>query len=108
MTSVTFPFVDSIVPYQGPTSTSPLAYKYYNKNEVIMGKPMREWLRFSVCFWHTFRGVGNDPFGSNTLNRPWTTQDSSHSDKTIVLEECKQRIEAAFEFFVKLGVDYYT
>ena len=51
------------IKYEGPKSHNPLAFKYYNPNEVVLGKKMKDWLRFSVVFWHTFRGVGTDPFG---------------------------------------------
>ncbi|KAL7636145.1 UNVERIFIED_CONTAM: hypothetical protein RMT77_012902 [Armadillidium vulgare] len=78
-----------------------LVFKYYNPSAVIMGKTMEEWLRFSVCFWHTFRGVGLDPFGEATITRPW--DDGSQS-----LSNAKRRIRAAFEFFSKLGVKYWT
>lgn len=88
------------VQYAGPNSEDPFTFKYYNKDAVVAGRKMSEWTRFSVCFWHTFRGVGTDPFGSATLIRPWETSDSS------VLEICKKRVDAAFEFFVKLGVEY--
>ncbi|KAB7497813.1 Xylose isomerase [Armadillidium nasatum] len=74
-----------------------LVFKYYNPSTVIMGKTMEEWLRFSVCFWHTFRGVGLDPFGEATIIRPW--DDGSQS-----LSNAKRRIRAAFEFFSKLGL----
>lgn len=60
-----------------------------------MGKTMREWCRFSVCYWHTFRGTGADPFGMGTLVRPW--EDGSGS-----LENAKRRLRAGFEFFAKL------
>ena len=77
-----------------------MSFKYYNPNEILMGKSMEEWLRFSVCFWHTFRGTGTDPFGSSTINREW-------DDKTNSMK-CQKRIDVAFEFFEKLGVKYYT
>lgn len=54
------------IPYEGPTSRNPLAFRYYNRDEVVYGKPMREWLRFSLAFWHTMRGDGSDMFGSAT------------------------------------------
>jgi xylose isomerase len=108
MTATTFTTVSKPIAFEGPESTNPLAYKYYNKDAVVLGKKMSEWLRFSVCFWHTFRGTGTDPFGSSTLARPWETLDLNGSDSVKVLESCKQRIDAAFEFFVKLGVEYYT
>ena len=65
-----------------------------------MGKKMRDHLRFSCAWWHTFCAAGNDQFGEATLAKPWEKADS-------VLEMCKQRVDAAFEFFTKLGIDYY-
>jgi xylose isomerase len=87
--------------YEGPTSTNPLAFKYYNEDEVLMGKTMKEWLRFAVCWWHTFNGqMGTDPFSNiKTHLRPW--------DKDSSVETFKTRVDVAFEFFQKLGVPYY-
>jgi len=68
--SIFFPNVKKI-PYKGPTSMDPLTFKHYNPDEVILGKKMRDWCRFSVCFWHTFRGTGADMFGAPTIKRPW-------------------------------------
>jgi xylose isomerase len=62
---------------------------------------MEEWCRFSVCWWHTFRGTGADPFGAGTIDRPW-------DDGTETLDNALRRVDAAFEFFTKLGVPYYT
>ena len=95
-----FPSISKIK-YEGANSTNPLAFKYYNSNEVLMGKTMEEWLRFSVCYWHTFRANGSDPFGFSTMQRPW--DDGSNS-----IENAKRRINVAFEFLQKLGVKYYT
>lgn len=89
------------IKYEGIESTNPLAFKYYNPKEILMGKTMEDWLRFSVCFWHTFRGNGSDPFGHPTILREW--DDGSNS-----IENAKRRIDVAFEFFEKLGVKYYT
>jgi len=79
-----------------------LVFKNYNQDEIILGKPMHEWLRFAVCYWHTFRGLGADMFGVPTLDRPW---DDQQSDPLTI---AKNRLRAAFEFFTKLGVKYYT
>eukprot|EP00750_Incisomonas_marina_P013298 INCI17283.2.p1 GENE.INCI17283.2~~INCI17283.2.p1 ORF type:complete len:454 (-),score=82.56 INCI17283.2:1112-2473(-) len=87
--------------YEGPSSKNPLAFKHYNPNEVILGKKMSEWCRFGVCYWHTFRGSGADPFGFGTLPRPW-------DDGSNTVENAKRRVRVAFEFFAKLGVEYYT
>ena len=72
-----FPNVPSTIPYLGPESVNPLSYQYYNKEEMILGKPMKEWLRFSICFWHTFRGKGADPFGFPTMKRHFDNEEAS-------------------------------
>lgn len=78
-----------------------LVFKHYNADEVLLGKPMHEWLRFAVCYWHTFRGLGADMFGSATLERPW----ESFNDPMMA---AKARLHAAFEFYTKLGIKYFT
>ncbi|KAK3420386.1 hypothetical protein EUGRSUZ_G01193 [Eucalyptus grandis] len=92
-----FPGIPNIK-YEGPSSKNPLAYKWYNAEEEILGKKMKDWLRFSVAFWHTFRGTGGDPFGSATKFWPW-------EDGTNSLAMAKRRMRANFEFLKKLGVD---
>eukprot|EP00299_Pterocystis_sp_00344_P013831 c6818_g1_i1.p1 GENE.c6818_g1_i1~~c6818_g1_i1.p1 ORF type:complete len:449 (+),score=92.25 c6818_g1_i1:733-2079(+) len=94
-----FPAISKIK-YEGPTSKNPLAFKHYDESEVILGKTMKEWLRFSACYWHTFRGTGADPFGTPTLCRPY--EDGSNS-----LENAKNRLRAAFEFFSKVGISFW-
>ncbi len=88
------------IEYEGPGSRNPLAFKVYQADEVVAGKSMREHLRFSVAYWHTFCGTGSDPFGGATLIRPWEAE----SDPML---QAEAKLRAAFEFFVKLGVDYY-
>jgi len=92
-----FPGIPKIK-YEGPTSKNPLSFKWYNANEEILGKKMKDWMRFSVAFWHTFRGTGGDPFGAPTKNWPW-------EDGTNSLAMAKRRMRANFEFIDKLGVD---
>ncbi len=75
-TKTWFPSISKIK-YEGKSSSNPFAFKYYNPNEILMEKTMEEWLRFSVCFQHTFRGNGSDPFGSPTISREW--DDGSNS-----------------------------
>ena len=87
--------------YEGPDSKNPLAFRYYDENEVVEGKSMREHLRFSVVYWHTFRGTGGDPFGAATMSRPW--DDGSES-----VENAVNRARVAFEFMEKLGAPYYA
>ncbi len=64
-----FPEISKI-PYEGPSSKNPLAFRYYNADEVVEGKTMKDHLRFSVVYWHTFRGTGSDPFGPGTMRAP--------------------------------------
>jgi xylose isomerase len=94
-----FPEIKKIK-YQGPDSKDPLSFKEYNPDEIVLGKPLREHLRFSVAFWHTFRGTGADPFGMETFIRPW---DKGADSMDIALN----RMQANFEFLQKLGVDFY-
>lgn len=95
-----FPGIGKIK-YEGPETKNRLAFRYYNKDEVILGKPMKEWCRFAVCWWHTFNGqMGRDPFSMDKTHlRPWDVDDS--------MDTFTERVNAAFEFFTKLGVDYY-
>ena len=85
---------------EGPESDNPLAFKHYDENKVIGGKTMKEHLRFSVCYWHTFCGTGADPFGPGTQLFAW-------DEPVDPMDAAKARMDAAFEFFTKLGVPYY-
>jgi xylose isomerase len=97
--SEAFPDVPKIA-YEGPGSRNPLAFKHYDADEVVEGKTMAEHLRFSVAYWHAFRNEAADPFGPGTRRMPW--DDGSETVANAVL-----RVKAAFEFFEKLGVDFY-
>jgi xylose isomerase len=97
---VYFPEVSSKVAYEGPGSKNPLAFKRYDANKVVGGKSMREHFRFAISYWHTFKGTGSDPFGAPTMDRAW---DAS----TDPIQRAKDTMDAAFEFFTKLGVDYW-
>jgi len=100
-----YPGIDKIQ-YEGPDSKNPLAFKHYDADAVVMGKTMKEHLRFSVCYWHTFRNGGHDPFGIDpTVVRPW---DDTFKGKPDSLENSLRRADAAFEFFTKMGVEYYA
>ncbi|KAL8138230.1 hypothetical protein V2J09_004231 [Rumex salicifolius] len=94
-----FPGISKIK-YEGPKSKNTLAYKHYNAEEVILGKKMKDWMRFSVAFWHTFRGTGGDPFGAPTKSWPW-------EDGTNSVAMAKRRMRANFEFLDKLGVEFW-
>lgn len=86
--------------FEGKTSDNPLAYKWYDENRIIAGKPMKEMLRYAVCYWHTFCNTGADPFGPGTKTFPWDAKDDT-------ISRAKDKMDAAFEFFTKLGVPYY-
>jgi len=94
-----FPGISKI-PYEGPKSDNPLAYKWYDENHKIAGKTMKEYFKFAVCYWHTFCNTGSDPFGPGTKHFPW----DAASDP---LQRAKDKMDAAFEFITKLGVPYY-
>ncbi len=88
------------VKYEGPDSTNEFAYRFYDKNRVVLGKTMEEQLRFAVCMWHTFCWQGSDVFGPGTFHRPW--QAHAHSG-----EAAEMKREVAFEFFKKLDLPFY-
>lgn len=100
MATEAFPKIAKIR-YEGAKSKNPLSFKHYDENEVIEGKTMKEHLRFSVVYWHSFRNPLSDPFGAGTALRPW--DDGSDS-----IQNAQNRARAAFEFFEKLGAPFYA
>ena len=94
------PSVPSPIPFEGPSSKNPLAFKFFDPSEIIDGKPLSEHLRFSIAYWHSFRGLGSDPFGPGTIVRPW----ESGPDPLSV---AKNRMDAAFEFFGKIRAPFW-
>src|SRR5579862_1267439 len=91
----------SAVPFEGAKSRNPLAFKHYNAKQIVEGRTMQEWLRFSVVYWHTFRNRLSDPFGAGTAIRPW-------DDGTESIANAQKRARVAFEFFEKLGAPFYA
>jgi xylose isomerase len=89
------------IKYEGPQSKNPLAFKYYNPVEVVEGKTMKEHMRFSVVYWHTFRGKLSDQFGDATAIRPWDDGSSS-------VKNAQRRVRVAFEFMQRLGAPFYA
>ena len=87
------------IKYEGKDSNNPLAFKYYDADKVVAGKPMKEHLRFAMSYWHTLTGEGTDPFGSGTMDRPW--------NELTGLEKSKLRADLGFELMSKLGIDYF-
>ncbi|WP_234571055.1 xylose isomerase [Rhodohalobacter sp. 614A] len=99
MSNEYFPGIDTIK-YEGPDTDNHLAFCYYDENKEVAGKTMKDHFRFAIAYWHSFCGDGSDPFGIGTHNFPW--------DKTSdPVENAKYRLDAAFEFFTKLGTPYY-
>ena len=94
-----FPGIDQIA-YEGPDSDNPLAFKAYDPARVIRGRTMEEYLRFAICYWHTFCATGADPFGPGTREYAW----ASNPDP---LGRATERMDAAFEFFTKMNVPYW-
>ncbi len=94
-----FKGIDAIK-YEGKESDNPLAFKYYNPDQVVAGKTMREHFKFAIAYWHTFCGQGSDPFGPGTQNFAW----DQASDP---IQAAKDKADAAFEFISKMGFDYF-
>jgi xylose isomerase len=88
------------IKFEGLESHNPLAFRWYDENKVVAGKPMKEWMRFACAYWHSFCGSGADPFGEATHLFPW-------SEKTDAVEKAKDKADAAFEFMTRLGLPYY-
>ena len=88
------------IKYEGPKSNNPLSFKYYDSEKIIAGKPMKDHFRFATAYWHTFCGTGADPFGPGTKIFPWDCTDNP-------IKNAKNRLDAAFEFFTKLGTNFY-
>lgn len=87
------------IEFEGKDSTNPLAFKYYDADRVVAGKPMKEHLRFAMSYWHTLTGEGSDPFGTGTMDRPW--------NELTGLEKSKIRADLGFELMSKLGIEYF-
>ena len=88
------------IKFEGKESDNPLAFKYYNPDQVVAGKTMREHFKFAIAYWHTFCGQGSDPFGPGTQHFPW-------DQPTDAIAAAKEKADAAFEFITKMGFDYY-
>jgi xylose isomerase len=94
-----FPRIRRIA-YDGPRSARALAFRHYDPDEVIDGRTMAQHMRFSVAYWHSFRGTGADPFGPGTIARPWERSGSP-------ISVAKARMDAAFEFFQKIRAPFW-
>ncbi len=88
------------IPYEGPTSKNPLAFKFYDKDKVVAGKPMGEHLPFAMAWWHTLCAEGTDMFGAGSA-------DKSFGKTPGTMEHAYAKVDAGFEFMTKLGIDYF-
>lgn len=88
------------IAYEGPESDNPLAFKWYDEDRVVAGKTMKEHLRFATCYWHTFCGAGHDPFGPGPFHFPWSEGKDAET-------RARMKLDAAFEFFTKVGTPFY-
>ena len=90
------------VRYEGPDSDNPFAFRFYDADDIVLGERMEDHFRFAVCYWHSFTWPGSDVFGAGTFDRPWL--DPSMEP----LAAARLKMDAAFEFFTKLGVPFWT
>lgn len=88
------------IKFEGKESKNPMAFRYYDADKVIMGKKMKDWLKFSMAWWHTLCAEGGDQFGGGTKTFPWNEGNSA-------LERAKNKMDAGFEFMQKIGIEYY-
>ena len=88
------------IKFEGKNSDNPLAFKYYNPDQLVMGKSMRDHFKFAIAYWHSFCGQGGDPFGPGTQQFPW-------DESTDPIQRAKDKADAAFEFITKMGFDYF-
>ena len=94
-----FPQIGKIQ-FEGTESYNPMAFRYYDAERIVLGKPMKEWLKFAMAWWHTLCAVGGDQFGGGTKKFPW-------NEAPDVMTAAKQRADAGFEIMQKLGVEYF-
>ena len=94
-----FPGIEKIK-FEGKDSKNPMAFRYYDAEKVINGKKMKDWLKFSMAWWHTLCAEGGDQFGSGTKLFPW-------NGNTDAIQAAKDKMDAGFEFMQKMGIEYY-
>ena len=94
-----FPGIGKIQ-FEGKESKNPMAFRYYDAEKVVMGKPMKDWLKFAMAWWHTLCAEGADQFGGGTKTFPW-------NGATCPVQVAKDKVDAGFEFMQKIGIEYY-
>ena len=99
MTKEYFPTIGKI-PFEGPESKNPLAFHYYDPERLVLGKKMKDWLRFAMAWWHTLGQASGDQFGGQTRRYPW-------DEGACPLCRAKAKADAGFEIMQKLGIGYF-
>ncbi len=94
-----FPFTGKI-PFEGPGSHNVMAFHYYEPERLVMGRKMKDWFKFAMCWWHTLGKASSDQFGGQTRFYEWDNADD-------VLQRAKDKMDAGFEFMDKLGIEYF-
>ena len=88
------------IKFEGISSNNPLSFKFYDENKIVLGKTMKEHLRFAACYWHTFNWPGLDPFGGPTFDRPWMKSGDA-------LKMAELKLDIAFDFFSKIKTPFF-
>ena len=96
---VYFPGIEKIQ-FEGKESKNPMAFRYYDAEKVVMGKKMKDWLKFAMAWWHTLCAEGGDQFGGGTKTFPWNAASDA-------VQAAKDKVDAGFEFMQKIGIEYY-
>ena len=94
-----FPGIGEIK-FEGKESTNPLAFRYYEPEKVVYGRKMKDWLKFSMAYWHTLCAESSDPFGEESKDFEWNNGEG-------VIERAKKKVDAGFEFMKKVGIEYF-
>lgn len=90
----------SKIPFEGLESKNPLAFHYYEPNRIVLGKPMKDWLKFAMAWWHTLGQASSDQFGGQTRIYPW-------DEPKDALTRAREKMDAGFEIMDKLGIEYF-
>lgn len=98
-TRIYFPTIGNI-PFEGTASKNPMAFHYYEPDRIVMGKTMKDWLKFAMAWWHTLCAEGGDQFGGPTKQFPW-------NENPDPIQAAKDKVDAGFEIMQKLGIPYF-
>jgi xylose isomerase len=89
-----------VIQYEGPESDNPFAFRWYDESRVVAGKSLKDHLKYSCAYWHSFNGSGADPFGEPTHIFPW-------DKRSDAIGRAKNKMDAAFEFITRMNLPYY-